>query len=507
MYAAAMNRVVVYLKNVLLRSHYDKKNMTAVAEYVTTVEPTTDGHFLWHVAPGFVQHSQPVVVCVTTHPQFAESMRLFGVPVDHPSRLENVGSAFRSGGFQGSQWRVLLCGRSYTGVFRYYLVNAMEPTLCLQARGASVQLGSGTSPDHAWYLVPHPPYGWDIVHAGSGLRLDMNDTDDGLQLTNALNSDTHFDILRPGRTKGFHRSHFWLPTFLQQAFCNQPRTYPVMQPLEAVTGNLAIPGPGAQTSGEDLHGNESEHIRTTGAESVYTLVGVNNNGTTTRYKGWIMDPSRLAADPLLTTGTQCGYQSNQILLERQLFGDTRHRTADDTDAPSTREYNLRWKLLGRPMMGITYYQRRSERRRPEEIYRQCLLRLGMDATECKEVLETLAPTPDLQRSLKRTVFEQVTGQEQLGLCGPVPSNDQGNLLLAAARLWSHNISEFCRSSEARENAYCRNGLLSTGGFEDGNPLGQLLQITGWFHGHAGSTVLLLPFDDAPPSRRDGGGCD
>ena len=70
---------------------------TAFPEWRPVVEPTTDGHFLWHVAPGFAGSSQPVTICATTHSQFLESMRLFGVPANHPCRLENHGI----NGFQG----------------------------------------------------------------------------------------------------------------------------------------------------------------------------------------------------------------------------------------------------------------------------------------------------------------------------------------------------------------------------------------------------------------------
>ena len=50
-----------------------------------------DTPFLWHVVPGFAVTEDPLVICRTSHPEFLESMRLFGVPPDHPSRLEQHG--------------------------------------------------------------------------------------------------------------------------------------------------------------------------------------------------------------------------------------------------------------------------------------------------------------------------------------------------------------------------------------------------------------------------------
>lgn len=53
--------------------------------------------------PGFVGAQTPVTVCRTTHPGFRESMRLFGVPSNHPSRLEN-----HEGVGGGHEWIITL---------------------------------------------------------------------------------------------------------------------------------------------------------------------------------------------------------------------------------------------------------------------------------------------------------------------------------------------------------------------------------------------------------------
>ena len=100
-----------------------------------SVEPTTDGFFLWNVVPGFVS-SQPVTICRTTHTEFCESMRLFEVPLNHPSRLENHGS-IRSDGFQGPQWRITVTGRSYVGVIQYRILDGanLSRALTIKADG------------------------------------------------------------------------------------------------------------------------------------------------------------------------------------------------------------------------------------------------------------------------------------------------------------------------------------------------------------------------------------
>lgn len=73
------------------------------------------------------------------------------------------------------------------------------------------------------------------------------------------------------------------------------------------------------------------------------------------------------------------------------------------------------------------------------------------AEDCDGFLKRVAASDEDQFNLKRSVFEQLTGQPQTGLCGPVPASDNGNPMLAAARLWSRTCTEFCRDDRSRTN--------------------------------------------------------
>ena len=307
-----------------------------------SVEPTTDGFFLWNVVPGFVS-SQPVTICRTTHTEFCESMRLFEVPPNHPSRLENHGS-IRSDGFQGPQWRITVTGRSYVGVIQYRILDGANLTraLTIKADGL-VGLGNANDPSAWWYLVPIPPYGWDIVNAGNGYRLNTTTNGTGLQLSPALCGLTHWDILRPGRTKGFHRSHFWIPPFFSQAFCNEPRKYSPVGIMEPIIGNKVV-RPANAPPGRKQASNEADALQSALGDITCTLLAVGNDGNATYYQGWTADPTSGAADPVSGLSSQMSLSSPiNIERERELFGDTRARAISGTG-----EYNERWTQLNRP---------------------------------------------------------------------------------------------------------------------------------------------------------------
>ena len=184
-------------------------------QWLPAVEPTTDGFFLWHVVPGFATVSQDVTTCRTTHPEFCESMRLFGIPKDHAVRLEKHGLS--GDGFVGPHWRIVIAGRSFTGAIQYRILDRANPSRGL-TKTASGLVGLGTAADDAarWYLVPAPPFGWDIVHVATGFRLNAGTNGSGVELSPALSGLTHWDIVSPGRTKGGHHSHLWLFPFLRR---------------------------------------------------------------------------------------------------------------------------------------------------------------------------------------------------------------------------------------------------------------------------------------------------
>jgi hypothetical protein len=376
-------------------------------------------------------------------------MRLFGMPSNHPARLENH-TGIRSSGFMGSQWKVVIAGRSFVGVIQYYILSFADPSKALVMVGeAMVGLGSTSMPEAAWYLIPIPPYGWDIVNATNGFRLNATATS-GLEMSPALTGLTHWDILRPGRTKGFHRSHFWLPPFFMQAFCNQPRTYSPMSQMEPLVGNLL--GPGGKTTTE----GETEALAACTKEITCNTLCVRNDGQVTRWQGWNPDPKQAAPDPVQgPVARMCGSLAITIERERQLFGDTRPRGT--AGRSPTGEYSEWWSRMGRPPTGVVLYQRRAPPSSNTEAYRSCMVQLGMDAPECESFLFTAATTAHAQYTLQKSVLEQVTGQpQQPGLCGP----DKDHPILGVARLWSKTCTEFCKSNQAREEGSCRNGLLA-----------------------------------------------
>lgn len=190
----------------------------------------SDGSLLWHAVPGFVGAAQPVTIVRTTHPGFLESMRLFGVPAKHACRLEEHPGL----GFADAGWRVALGSKSFLGVARFQIVNAgTGRCLGVGADGGTpaalaAPAASAPADTHVlWYLVPRPPYGYDLVHAGSGRRLDWSETGQRLQLVAAADGYTHWERViffrgsdpaatccvgtrrtgRTGRTTGCHR--FW----------------------------------------------------------------------------------------------------------------------------------------------------------------------------------------------------------------------------------------------------------------------------------------------------------
>ena len=434
--------------------------MATTSQWIPAVEPTTDAFFLWHVVPGFIGRGNMVNICRTTHPQFCESMRLFGTPTDHPVRLENHGT-IRMEGFRGPQWQIGIAGRSHTGAVQYRILDGSNPSLGLVARGGGNMVGMGdtSSKDALWYIVPKPPFGWDFVHAGLGYRLNMSDNDTALMLSPSLGGLTHWDILRPGRTRGYHRSHFWLPPFFQQAFCNRPREYSALDAMEAVVGTTLVPPQQGASTGQSRMMLEADALSACAQDAACSILAVNNNGTMTGYSGWTIDSTTPASDPVTDEGGRL-FQSTPDMVERerQIFGDTRPRNG--IGEGNTREHVERWVMLRRPAVGIVLYRRRAKAGTPEQTYRKCILQLGMDAPECKHYLESVATTDEARFNLQRGVLEQVTGQPVTGLCGPVPSVDGDNLMLAAARLWSRTCTEFCRRERSRADACCRNGLMA-----------------------------------------------
>ena len=203
-------------------------------EWSTSTGFWEDGPLLWHCIPGFVGTTLPLTLCRTTHPHFLESMRLFGVPENHPSRLERHGLA----GFIGQEWYIVLHSHSPLGVSRYQLLCAGNTKLALGLVSGSMipTLVPTDNGIDTWNILPAYPFGWDFVHANTGHRLEVGDAmGTSVSLSPALNGWTHWDILRFGEAP---RPHFWLPVSFANPMVPDEaamRVYPVNTgPVEAV---------------------------------------------------------------------------------------------------------------------------------------------------------------------------------------------------------------------------------------------------------------------------------
>ena len=297
-------------------------------------------------------------------------MRLFGVPNDHVCRLENHGS-LRSEGFRGPQWKISVAGRSHLAVVQFRLLDGSDPSRALVTKKGEQSVGIGDPMDvrALWYLVPRPPYGWDIVSAQFGLRLNAADNAVCLELSPALAGLTHWEILRFGRTKGQHRSHFWLPPFFAQAFCTKPREHDAWGVMEPVVANHLVAQENAN-SPSVMTITDAEGLAACNKKSTCSALAINNDGTVTTYSGWVVQSTKEEPDPLDNElGRMNGCTVAMAEREHQLFGDTRPRGVNgDIQAvrgslrglrpDKTGEYNARWSLLGRPSTGMVLFRRR-----------------------------------------------------------------------------------------------------------------------------------------------------
>ena len=300
-------------------------------EWSTSTGFWEDGPLLWHCVPGFVGTTFPLTLCRTTHPHFLESMRLFGVADDHPSRLERHGIA----GFVGKHWCIVLHSHSPLGVSRYQLLCADKQDVALGVVSGSmtptmVPRNNGID---TWNIVPAYPFGWDIVHANTGHRLEVGDPmGASLTLSPALNGWTHWDVLRFGASP---RPHFWLP----RPFANPlvpdettMRAYPVNSgPMEAVVYDN-VEGTGTHPTPKDgtLQSCIAECDKTS-----CSFFSLNNENKCAVYgSGWTLD-NRLTKTQALVG--PAGRPVPHLLWERRLLRDGVLRSTT-----GTKEYPAGW---------------------------------------------------------------------------------------------------------------------------------------------------------------------
>lgn len=420
--------------------------MRAVSLAKIPPETVSARGFLWFTVPAFVGGMQSVTVVQTTHPEFRESMRLFGVPADHGSRLENHPGITPNA---APNWCIILTGMSPLGVGRYHIRDPDRPDhrLVVADNGTAQMQDVGwvEAKDKTWYIVPCPPYGWDLVYASTGARLEAQ-ADGQLRAVPNLGGDTHFDFLRYAPTAADHRSHFWLPPFFAQTMCNVPRRPVRVAGMQAVVGTHV----GANSRPETQQMEEEAFVRRCASDDACNAAWVDSEGKCNRWVNAVPDPSldmqgdyadldRLTADQ--------AYPYTVLERERRLFGDS---------------LSGRWKNNGGGFAGsetarrgnIVMYVRHTE---PDlaRAYRTCLLGLGPDAPECADLLST-AGNEDAQLLVKKNALGQWSGKSVQGICGPLGVGSEA-LLLSATRLWSGTCRGFCRTLEARSGAQCEAG--------------------------------------------------
>ena len=195
--------------------------------YDQTSQFFQDQDWLWYILPGFVGLQTTVTIARVTHPDFHTSYRLFGIPTDHPCRLENHKGLKAS----ATEWHITLDRISSRGVGYYHIRTAKDPSKCLQPKSndenrvvLDLQQWSGV-----WMLVPRTAtggQGWDIVHGYTGRRLVAN-ADGVLELTGLIHPTTHWDVMFHHATVDEHRCHYWLPDFFAHTFVNRAPETPM----------------------------------------------------------------------------------------------------------------------------------------------------------------------------------------------------------------------------------------------------------------------------------------
>ena len=384
---------------------------------------------------------------------------MFGVPDNHPSRLErhiNVATTFPAGG--GSKpWVVSLIGTSHLGVPRYRLTNRNQ-SHGLEATGnqGSVTMAGGSG--HSWLLVPHLPHGYNIVHAGSGRRLEISANGTNLELSTALTGFTHWDVLCPDANLANHRPHFWLPPFFAQCLCDHRRAYPVGHNMEAVVGSRLS---GVTTNLERKRcANQDDFLKACDDRNS-SVASLDGAGMGVFYTG----SAALAADgsagpgeadmALVALTGQGVMDSAEISVERRVYGDARARgVTADANNDTTAEYTEAWvHKTGLSDATQVFYRRRAVAVDPVAVYRACVRQLGLDDETCRDLL----PAGDNERyPITLPVLGHLSGQGVPGVCGivaeePTLIDTAHQILAGGARIRSDTCQRFCGSDKARDD--------------------------------------------------------
>lgn len=467
--------------------------------YISVRMCTVDGGpapWLWHVVPGFVGTTGlgPLTICRVTHPTFLSSMRLFGVPTDHPSRLERHAPLLASSPSTQQplppRWVISIHSKSHLGVVQYQIRQrpaaaadddaSKDVYLQADALAEGVSLGplpadQAISRSTTWYILPllpdegsvGGPRGWEIVHAGSGRRLVEGADGASLRLTGSLETRTVWDVLvfSPYRREA-QRTHFWLPEFLADTlgqrhapyFAGQSRMRPVQSknPVPVSTATTTTAGPERRTVAR------ADCLKQCAEDDTCNAAAVDNEGGCRLFRGYTV-PSEAAfptavdelwGGPVLPTLNGLVWKD---VLERRLLRDARVRGAVAQDA-STREFGLEGTVTNTTLYAKVPAESVAE---PITAYRECLRRFGLDAVRCQKVLaEATGSSAERAAEVQRQVLGDWDNKPVKGLC-------------AGADLRSGLCQDFCSTAASRTNRSCERRLWehcagqTQGGMQEG----------------------------------------
>ena len=356
-------------------------------------------HFVWSFAPGFIGSHDPqraVTIYRATDVALRDSERRFGLPPEHPARLENHGN-LRGAGYQGPNWNIVFKNTTHLGVHRFlikdgrWMVNRYLGTDPAFREVALVT--EADDPRRAvWLLVPRTGAagrGWDIVHACSGRRLVAGPNGEGgqLRLSGLLHPRDHWEIMRYHHTAAGYRPHFWQPDFFAHAFGKRHPERPYLTGPQAVSGTRFKDEDDPDT--EQFASWEEAHAQCAG-DSKCQAVGMTNDwGVALMYRGTRTAMSDVEGEEVADEEAKWNIGDTERM--RRAFGDAVSRKR--VSYGGTGEYPSNWKRLGKTSVMRIFAKRGPGFPAVAEMpgmYRDCVMRYGMDAPVCEQVLRDAA---------------------------------------------------------------------------------------------------------------------
>lgn len=329
--------------------------------------------------------------------------------------------------------------KSYLGVIRYLIRDAVNPNNVLVVRQDMVQMEGMPSYEEAdtracWYIVPVQPWGWDIFNA-DGRKLVMMGQQ--LRLVTDISFACHWEIMKWGSTITMHFSNFWLPEFFGNPFGEtHPRNNSITDPMATIIGsdvgnkgsaeNIMVSDPSAcMQRCVQRNGCNLAHYQNDGYCQLYD----NARNVTSDYKSIPISTDHDKNERLIRG------DARKTLLERRLFGDARRRVIGQKE--STNEYGQTEDGLYQHV-GMFYVPHGT--RTAADVYRMCTSSYGLDATLCEKFLETV----DLAH--RNTVMDGSLGGSSGKCRGPA--------------LRSNACYAYCSNDENRKNKKCKQVLES-----------------------------------------------